>query len=269
MTDDFIAGMTGAGTGIVNKSELHTDRGVFRKYIEVLALVVSKMYWRGGRQCLSPAGMKVSKVEEYADYWRLYMETEDGQTNDFTVGAQARCNNYGNGTQKYYWRLVTGIGSNYIDLSKTDCDTGSGVPAVGDDVVQFGHRTDPYLQWVVMDSSFPDDAGRTIYAGVNSYDLSDKWVLRIGVDPEDQTRIGLFTRHGEFSDVINGINKDIKDNQQAIQDAKDATDAINKTEIIPAGYRVSLAVRGVIDVSISHVLGSLCIRRPLVSRVIV
>ncbi|WP_065218070.1 MULTISPECIES: hypothetical protein [Butyricimonas] len=226
MTDDFIAGMTGAGTGIVNKSEVHTDRGVFRKYIEVLALVVSKMYWRGGRQCLSPAGMKVSKVEEYADYWRLYMETEDGQTNDFTVGAQARCNNYGNGTQKYYWRLVTGIGENYADLSKTDCDTGSGVPAVGDDVVQFGHRTDPYLQWVVMDSSFPDDAGRTIYAGVNSYDLSDKMVLRIGVDPKDQTRIGLFTRHGEFSDVINGINKGIKDNQQAIQDAKDATDAI-------------------------------------------
>lgn len=226
MTDDFIAGMTGAGTGIVNKSELHTDRGVFRKYIEVLALVVSKMYWRGGRQCLSPAGMKVSKVEEYTDYWRCYMETEDGQTNEFTIGAQARCNNYGNGTQKYYWRLVVGIGDDYIDLSKTDCDNNSGTPSVGDDVVQFGHRTDPYLQWVVMDSSFSDDAGRTIYAGVNSYDLSGKMVLRIGVSPTDPTRIGLFTRHGEFSDVIDGINQDIQDNQQAIQDTKDAADAI-------------------------------------------
>ena len=226
MTDDFIAGMTGAGTGIVNKSEVHTDRGVFRKYIEVLALVVSKMYWRGGRQCLSPAGMKVSKVEEYDDYWRLYMETEDGQTNEFTIGAQARCNNYGNGTQKYYWRLVVGIGADYVDLSKTDCDTNSGTPSVGDDVVQFGHRTDPYLQWVVMDSSFSDDAGRTIYAGVNSYDLSGKMVLRIGVSPTDPTRIGLFTRHGEFSDVIDGINQDIEDNQQAIQDTKDAADAI-------------------------------------------
>lgn len=226
MTDDFIAGMTGAGTGIVNKSELHTDRGVFRKYIEVLALVVSKMYWRGGRQCLSPAGMKVSKVEEYTDYWRCYMETEDGQTNEFTIGAQARCNNYGNGTQKYYWRLVVGIGDDYIDLSKTDCDNNSGTPSVGDDVVQFGHRTDPYLQWVVMDSSFSDDAGRTIYAGVNSYDLSGKMVLRIGVSPTDPTRIGLFTRHGEFSDVIDGINEDIEDNKQSIQETKDTADAI-------------------------------------------
>lgn len=57
MTDDFIAGMTGAGTGIVNKSEVHTDRGVFRKYIEVLALVVSKMYWReDGSVYLQPGG---------------------------------------------------------------------------------------------------------------------------------------------------------------------------------------------------------------------
>lgn len=222
MTDNFMAGMNGTGVGVVNKAEIHADKGIFRKYIEMLALVVSKMYWRGGRQCLSPAGMKVNKVEEFDDYYRCYMETEDGQTNDFTIGAQARCNDYGNNRQKYYWRLVTGIGSDYIDLSKTDKD-GDGIPAVGDDIVQFGHRTEPSLQWVIMDSSFLEDAGRTIYSGVNNYDLSGKMVLRIGIAPTGQPRIGLFTRHGEFSDVIEGLNNDINN---AINEAQVRLDAL-------------------------------------------
>lgn len=225
MTDNFVAGMTGTGVGVVNKAEVHMDKGVIRKYLEVLALVVAQMFYRGGRQVLSPAGMKINKVEEFDEYWRCYMETEDGQVNQFTVGAQARCNRYGS-QQRYWWRLVDSIGVDYIDVSKTDMDAGSMAPAVGDEVVQFGHRTDPYLQWVVMDSSFSDDAGRTIYAGVNSYDLSGKWVLREGVSPTDPSRIGLFTRHGEFSDVIDGINEDIEDNKQSIQETKDTADAI-------------------------------------------
>lgn len=225
MTDNFVAGMTGTGVGVVNKAEVHMDKGVIRKYLEVLALVVAQIFYRGGRQVLSPAGMKINKVEEFDGYWRCYMETENGQVNEFTVGAQARCNRYGS-QQRYWWRLVDNIGVNYIDVSKTDMDAGSMAPAVGDEVVQFGHRTDPYLQWVVMDSSFSDDAGRTIYAGVNSYDLSGKWVLREGVSPTDPSRIGLFTKHGEFSDVIDGINEDIEDNKQSIQEAKDTADAI-------------------------------------------
>lgn len=218
MTDNFVAGMTGTGVGVVNKAEVHMDKGVIRKYLEVLALVVAQIFYRGGRQVLSPAGMKINRVEEFDGYWRCYMETEDGQVNQFTVGAQARCNRYGS-RQRYWWRLVEAIGVDYIDVSKTDMDAGSMAPAVGDEVVQFGHRTDPYLQWVVMDSSFSDDAGRTIYAGVNSYDLSGKWVLREGVGPDDPTKIGLFTPTGEFSEIIEGLGQDIQDAQTSASDA--------------------------------------------------
>ena len=208
-TDNFAAGMTGTGVGIVNKAEVHADKVLVRKYLEVLALLVAQMFYRGGRQVLSPAGMKVSKVVEGDGYYRLYMETDEGQVNEFTVGAQARVNRYGAQT-RYWWRLVTGIGTDYIDVSKTDMDGGSAVPSVGDEVVQFGHRTDPYLQWVVMDSSFSDDAGTTIYAGVDSYDLSGKMVLRLGVDPQDPGRIGLFLRNGsEISEEITRIDTEI------------------------------------------------------------
>lgn len=205
----FAAGMTGAGVGTVNGSELHADKLLARKYIEVLSLVVSQMFWRGGRQVLSPAGLKVSRVEAVAGGWRLYMETEDGQKNEFTVGAQARCNNYGT-SQRYWWRLVTAVGADYIEVSETDCDAGSVVPTVGDEVVQLGHRTDPHQQWAVMDSSFSDDAGRTIYAGIDSYDLSGKLVLREGVDPNDPGRIGLFLADGtEVSTAIGNLQDEI------------------------------------------------------------
>ena len=205
----FAAGMTGAGVGTVDGAELHADKLLARKYIEVLSLVVSQMFWRGGRQVLSPAGLKVSRVEAVAGGWRLYMETEDGQKNEFTVGAQARCNNYGT-SQRYWWRLVTAVGADYIEVSETDCDAGSVVPAVGDEVVQLGHRTDPHQQWAVMDSSFSDDAGRTIYAGIDSYDLSGKLVLREGVDPNDPGRIGLFLADGtEVSTAIGNLQDEI------------------------------------------------------------
>lgn len=205
-TDNFAAGLTGTGVGIVNKSEVHADKGVYRKYIEVLSLVVAQMFYRGGRQVLSPAGMKVSRVEEISGGWRLYMETGDGQVNEFTVGAQARCNRYGS-AQRYWWRLVTGVGTDYIDVSGTDMDEGSVAPVAGDEVVQFGHRTDPGLQWVIMDSSFSEDAGTTIYAEVNSFSLDGKMVLRLGVSPTNPNRIGLFLRNGaEISDTIEEVN---------------------------------------------------------------
>lgn len=208
-TPGFAAGMTGAGVGTVDGAELHADKLLARKYIEVLSLVVSQMFWRGGRQVLSPAGLKVSRVEAVAGGWRLYMETEDGQKNEFTVGAQARCNNYGT-SQRYWWRLVTAVGADYIEVSETDCDAGSGIPAVGDEVVQLGHRTDPHQQWAVMDSSFSDDAGRTIYAGIDSYDLSGKLVLREGVAPDDPGRIGLFLADGtEVSTAIGNLQDEI------------------------------------------------------------
>ena len=208
---DFAAGMTGTGIGTVNGSELHADKLLARKYIEVLALVVAQMFYRGGRQVLSPAGMKVSKVEEREDCWRLYMETGDGQVNTFTVGAQARVNRYG-AEQRYWWRLVTAVGADYIDVSKADCDEGSVAPAIADEVVQVGHRTDPQLQWCVMDSSFSEDAGRTIYAGIDSYTLEGKLVLREGVDPNDPGRIGLFLPDGtEISTVIGDLQQQIDD----------------------------------------------------------
>ncbi|WP_303181893.1 hypothetical protein [uncultured Butyricimonas sp.] len=211
-TADFIPGVVGSGTGMVGTEDFTTGKLTVRNYMEVMALAVARVFWRGGRDVHSPSGMKVNKVEEYDDYWRCYMETSEGQKNTCTVGAQMRCNKYGDGKEKYYWNLVTGIGKDYIDLSKTDRD-GVDVPEVGDELAQFGHRTDPNLSWILVISSMMEDAGMTMYAGVNSYTLSGKWAISVGKDPNGSNRVGVFTKNGEFSDVIEGL-EDKVDNLQ-------------------------------------------------------
>ena len=80
-----------------------------------------------------------------------------------------------NVTNTYYWRLVTAVGDDYIDLSKTDCDAGSGVPSEGDDIVQLGNRTDAERQSAIILSSYGNDAPYfKLYRGINSYDLTGK-----------------------------------------------------------------------------------------------
>ena len=75
----------------------------------------------------------------------------------------------------YYWRLVTAVGDDYIDLSKTDCDAGSGVPSEGDDIVQLGNRTDAERQAAIILSSYGNDAPYfKLYRGIDSYDLTGK-----------------------------------------------------------------------------------------------
>ena len=142
-TADFIPGVLGAGTGMVGTEDFTTGKLTVRNYMEVMALAIAQVFWRGGQDVYSPSGMKVNKVEEYGDYWRCYMDTSEGQVNTCTIGAQMRCDKYGDGKKKYYWNLVTNTGENYIDLSKTDRD-GVDVPEVGDELAQCVNTDPPY-----------------------------------------------------------------------------------------------------------------------------
>ena len=92
--------------------------------------------------------------------------------NKFIVGDQAMCRRFNGANVKYYWRLVTEVGTDYILLSKTDKD-GSGIPEAKDNIVQFGNRTDTQRQFAVYSVAY-GDAGTFYYYGVNSYDLTGK-----------------------------------------------------------------------------------------------
>ena len=175
-------------------SYLEVDKMLVRKIAYFVEIMIKKLSHVGGSIILSPASMKCSKVEEHETYYRCYFENEhEGKTiyQEFVVGDQARSQEFNikeglsqNVSNQYYWRLVVGVGSNYIDLSKADCDSGSGVPLAGDDIVQLGNRDNPSRQRAIILSSYGEGTPSIImYRGIKSYSMSDaKMPLRLSPD---------------------------------------------------------------------------------------
>lgn len=178
------------------KVEIMPDNGakLTIDYLEVSkkatfnSLEIAEKKHIGGQILLTPAAMKCGEVEEFDDYYRCYFQTmgEDGDEifNQFVVGDQAICQTYNAWGSRYYWRLVVGIGEDYIDLSKTDCDEYSDIPSVGDSIILLGNRTDIRRQSAIVLSAYDDDAPSLImYNGINSYSLADKNITGIIWNP--------------------------------------------------------------------------------------
>lgn len=186
---DFSTGALGTGFTLKidenGDSYIEVDRMLVRKVATFVQLLIQKIRAVGGQIILSPATMNCSRVEEHDTFYRCYFENTDGEktiAQEFVVGDQARCQTFNvkegvneNVTNTYYWRLVVGVGDDYIDLSKTDCDAGSTVPQAGDDIVQLGNRTDATRQAAIVLAAYGNDAPYfKMYRGIDSYSLSGK-----------------------------------------------------------------------------------------------
>lgn len=183
---------TGAlGTGLCLKmdengdSYIEVDRMLVRKVAEFIQLVIQEIKHVGGQIILTPASMECTRVEDKGDYYRCYFTATDGEKtveNQFVVGDFARAQTFNvkegvneNVKNTYYWCLVTGVGDDYIDLSKTDCDAGSTVPTAGDEIVQLGNRNDAARQAAIILAAYGNDAPYIkMYRGINSYKLDGK-----------------------------------------------------------------------------------------------
>lgn len=177
---DFSSGaFGGGGTFRMNgqgQSYLEVDKLYVRMQAVFRELIIERLSHIGGSLVLSPAQMKCIKVEDKGNYYRCYFDTGDnGEViNKFVVNDQARCQIFNGSLLKYYWRLVVGVGTDYIDLSKTDYD-GTDIPAIDDEIVQLGNRTDLSRQNAQILSSFGEDApSYKQYQGINSYSLEGK-----------------------------------------------------------------------------------------------
>lgn len=121
-----------------------------------------------------------------------FLSEVDGITinNEFTVGTLALSQEFNikegtshNVSNRYYWREVTGVGSDYIDLSKTNVDKDSDVPAAGDDIIGLGHLTDITRQAAIILSSVNETSPSiTFYQGINTFSLAGKEVIGLGFD---------------------------------------------------------------------------------------
>ena len=185
------------GSGITVLEDGTSQAVVDRLYVKIKAvfdeLEVKKKTHVGGEQILSPAGMKCVRVEELDESYRCFFLSEvDGITinNEFTVGTLALAQEFNikegtshNVSNRYYWREVTGVGSDYIDLSKTNADKDSDIPVAGDDIIGLGHLTDITRQAAIILSSVNETSPSIIfYQGINSFALAGKEVIGLGFD---------------------------------------------------------------------------------------
>lgn len=238
---NFSSGALGEGFVIkvdskTGKSYIEVDELFVRIKAMFSELEIKKLSYAGGNYMFTAAGMKCGKVEEHEDFWRCYLLVDDGETaieNPFKEGDQVRFQDfnikpgvYENVSNRYYWRLCVGVGEDYIDLSKTDCDANSDTPQEGDSLVQLGNRTDKKRQNAITLSVYGDDAPSIHqYAGINSYSLAGKevtvispqgnkfmgdFILKTGVNILTQFKILEDLIYSEISKVLDEVQA--KDN---------------------------------------------------------
>lgn len=225
--------MLGDTYGSTTDSYLEVDRLLVRKAAEFVKLVIRELQSVGGEIVLSPASMKISKVDflkkgtllpEYGptplryDVYRCTFLTKRGDeeiTNPFVVNDLVRCQTFNikegttaNAKNKYYWRRVTAVGTDYIDiLALSGGNYGDSQPEVGDELVQMGNTTDAARQSVVVLSAYGADAPSfKMYYGVNSYSLENKEVFVL-------SRQEMFAIADKFKFVTRNANGEIKSTQ--------------------------------------------------------
>ena len=186
---EFEQGSTGVG---IYKDEagnwhIETDYLDVRMKFTAKEVEIQKVFHIGGAEIKSSAAMKCIRVEELENAYRCYMNTtdDDGQVirNRFKVDDQAYVQTFNlerqaDGTMgnHFLWRLVTAVGSDYIDLSKSVAALASDAPKAFDDIVQLGYRgtDDPSRQVAVIDAGAGEGAPYyRQYVGINSFHLPE------------------------------------------------------------------------------------------------
>ena len=193
---EYASGKTG---GIISVDESGKSYAEFdymkirlKAYFETLE--IQHVNSVGGKQIITPGGsISCIKVEEYDTYWRCYfLGEQDGIKVDnrfaredfaFSQNFNIKPGVHQGVSNHYYWRAVIGTGDDYIDLSKSDCDTGSGIPAVGDIICQLGNKSKRDRQNALIFSSVDlYSPSVTLYSGINTYSYLNREYVSYGVD---------------------------------------------------------------------------------------
>ncbi len=209
------------------RSHLITDYLEVRMKAIFEELVIKKTSTIGGKEIISPAGgVAAYKVDEVTVTYKevsqkayrcYFLAEQDGDKvdNDFAMEDQVRSESFNLNAGKYhktgdhfFWRLVIGRDEepvalegkkyHYIDLSETDCATGSDVPMKGDVLSQCGNRSDPMRQSCLVFSAVDTYAPcLALYYGINSYSFDNKEYVEYGVDKSGDKPKAFFRSYGD------------------------------------------------------------------------
>jgi hypothetical protein len=182
---------------VTGQSTLTVDKLKVRLKAYFNELTVMQANSIGGKHIITPAGSIVcTNVEDTSDgtAYRCYFNTsQDGRriVNMFVVGdlalsqsfnVMAESNQHGV-TSNYYWREVVGVGTDYIDISKTLCDPDSDAPKAGDVICHLGNVSDASRQGAIVLSAVDNDSPSvTLYSGISTYSYAGKDQIRFGIN---------------------------------------------------------------------------------------
>ena len=182
------------------------DNLMVRREMIINTLTIAEIKSVGGQILLSLANMYCNAVTDGGSYWKCSFDTSNGTiANQFAVDDQVICRKFNGANIKYYWARVTSVGTDYINISKTDKD-GTGIPAVNDEIIQFGNRTNSARRSAIILSAYGSDAPSfKQYAGINSYDLTGKEVTVIS--PSGNKFTGDFVIQSSGKNVTTAISE--------------------------------------------------------------
>ena len=251
-SSDYENGWLGSGYKLGKNSSgdsiIEVDVVTVRKRMEVYELVIQQLEYQGGIVFYTAAAIECTEVEDADTGYKCFFDTKDGSVeNLFKAGDMARCQRFDTGTTeaKYYWRYVSEVGEDYIVLSKTDCDSGSGIPEAGDIIVQLGNKSDTSRQAAKVTTVTGTDTPRDdYYQGINSYSLSEKLVTTIGVK---EGIVGVFTKNGSFEgNVVIGPGSSGLENLKEWSQKQEKLDSIDDLNYLKETFGYIVDVNGVV-----------------------
>lgn len=179
-SEQFISGFTGNGMKLYKALSgdwnLELDNLTVRKAMTVFELIISKIRAVNGGLVISPANGKVKSVLLTNGIYRL--EIEDDMM--FVADDLVRCQSFSvKSGVKHYWVRITSVSGSYIFINASEFT--HSLPAVGDDLVQFGNKTNKLRQGLLYLTAAEDGKPRmSVLDGVNSIDLTGKTKVILG-----------------------------------------------------------------------------------------
>lgn len=157
-------------------------------------------------------------LTESRNAFRCYIKTSDEDmavTNTFKYADLVMCKTFNVDAerQRYYWRKCVGVGTDYIDLSKDQCDTSveNDEPMPQDSIVTVGHPSDTDRQNAILISSYGEFAPSIIlYKGIDTFSLDGK--AEIQISPKGNKFKGEFivkTADGQEYSLVEFLNDKI------------------------------------------------------------
>ncbi len=196
----FVSGALGSGWRIwkrLGRWMFEIDDLVVRNTMTVFELLISKIRAVKGALGITQASGKIKSMREDEDYY--YVQIEDEMS--FMAHDIIRCMEF-SGNQKNYWVIVSDVENNELVIPKTEF-TGSSLPAVGDEIVQFGNTINKSRQSAIyLHADENGEPAIDVLFGIKSKTFEGCTKVRIGGDiPGEAGYKGFFCENGLIKSV--------------------------------------------------------------------